>query len=89
MEFINLCKEINLPIAKDKTQWATKLILFLCMLVGTEHQLILIPVEKKDGAILSLRNLIKKRTVTAFKLQQLIRFSASIYEALLCQIVRS
>ena len=68
-QFLNICDEINLPISVEKTEWATELILFSGMLVDTKRQLILVPLQKKDKAILGLREIMKKRTITVLRLQ--------------------
>ena len=49
--FLDICKEINFPVSMEKTEWATRFIIFLGMLLDTVNQTISIPVGKRDKAL--------------------------------------
>ena len=49
--FLEICKDINLPIAMEKTQWACKVIIFLGLLLNTIRQVICVPQEKINKAV--------------------------------------
>ena len=57
-KFLHVCEDINMPIAVDKTHWATEIITFLVMLLDTARRLILIPLDKKERAVPALRDLL-------------------------------
>ena len=44
--FLDVCKEINFPVALEKTFWGSTLMTFLGLLIYTEKGLICIPIEK-------------------------------------------
>ena len=44
--FLNLCQEIGFPVAPEKTVWATRVLVFLGILLDTVNQLVCIPVDK-------------------------------------------
>ena len=44
--FLEVCEEINFPVALEKTFWGTTLLTFLGLLLDTERQLICIPLDK-------------------------------------------
>ena len=73
-DFLSICNEIYFSVSMDKTEWATKLTLFLGMLLDTENQLILIQIKKKECALRELKYLKSKRIVTVVKLQQITSF---------------
>ena len=79
--FIAICDEIKLPIALDKTEWVTELIVFLGMLLDTRNKLKLIPLHEKGRAIQALKELLAKRTVTVLRLQQITGFLNHIGKA--------
>ena len=72
--FLEICQEINFPVSEEKTCWATQLNIFLGMGLDGSRQLILILLEKRQHALNELTKLIKKRTVTVHKLQQITGF---------------
>ena len=71
--FLELCKIINFPVSLDKTVWACKIITFLGMLIDTEKQLIMIPIEKIEKALTQIDKLLlnKKRKATVEQIQKL------------------
>ena len=69
--YIQLCSEINFPLAEEKTNWSSQLITFLGMLLNTITQTIHIPIEKRDKALKHLWDLLTSRKTTVLKLQRL------------------
>ena len=69
--FLSICKEINFPVAMEKTYWGCTILTFLGMLLDTEKQLIGIPMDKLIKAadwihyFLNKKN--KKATVLEFQ----------------------
>ena len=63
--FLNVCKEINFPVAMEKTYWATTVITFLGILLDTEKQLMCIPMEKLLKAINWIEYFLNKRNKKA------------------------
>ena len=57
--FLKVCNEVNLPVAEEKTCWATQLIQFLGLLIDAKRGMICIPLDKIKRAtelILHLKN---------------------------------
>ena len=50
-EFLALCEEVGVPIALEKTEWASDTIVFLGLLLDRRHLIIAIPLEKRDQVI--------------------------------------
>ena len=46
-QFLAICEEIGFPIALDKTQWASKVIVFLGILLDGRHRYLSIPIDKQ------------------------------------------
>ena len=49
--FINFCAQINCPLSPEKTERATSQIIFLGILLDGKHQVLGIPVDKKEKAL--------------------------------------
>ena len=69
--FLSLCGELNLPVAIEKTEWASTLIVFLGILLDGEWLLLSIPLEKQEKALRMLNDLTGKKRVTVKQLQVL------------------
>ena len=69
--FLEMCQEIGVPVAMEKTEWATEIIIFLGILLDGRNMILAIPIEKRDAAIGMLRNLIQARKVMVKELQKL------------------
>ena len=69
--FLDVCKEINFPVALEKTFWGCNLLVFLGLLLDTRKQVICIPMDKLEKAVnwieffLNKKN--KKATVLEFQ----------------------
>ena len=69
--FLDLCAEINIPVAAEKTEWATTIIVFLGILLDGEHLLMSIPIEKQQKALRLFKDLEGKKKVMVKQLQVL------------------
>ena len=70
-EFLNICEQINFPVAPEKTVWVMTIIVFLGILINTETQTISVPLEKCIKALNRLEEALTVRSLTILKLQQL------------------
>ena len=70
-QFLLLCKHLNVPLSKDKTEWASTMMVFLGILLNGTHHILAVPQEKKDRALHLLRSLINRKKATVKELQQL------------------
>ena len=70
-QFLLLCSELHIPVAIEKTEWATTLIIFLGILLDGERLLLSIPLDKRDKALKLLRDIMGKRKITVMQLQVL------------------
>ena len=68
-QFILLCEQINIPVAFEKTEWGTTMIVFLGILLDGKRMLLSIPLEKRDKALTLLRDIEGKRKITVKQLQ--------------------
>ena len=71
VKFVNLCKEINLPIAEEKTEWGTTVIVFLGILMDRKRLILSIPLEKRDKALNLLNEFIDCKKATIHQVQVL------------------
>ena len=69
--FLALCKEINLPVSLEKTEWATNRIIFLGILIDGATLSLSIPMEKRDKALKLLQYFEHKKKATVKQLQVL------------------
>ena len=69
--FLDLCSELRIPVANEKTEWATTTLIFLGILLDGEHLLLSIPIEKQEKALKLLQDISGKKKVTVKQLQVL------------------
>ena len=71
--FLQVCEEINFPVAMDKTFWGTPVLIFLGLLLDAERQLVCVPAEKIAKAMEMINYFTdrKNKKVTVHQLQQL------------------
>ena len=50
-QFLDICQQINLPVALEKTFWGTQFMTFLGLLLDSKEQLVCVPVDKVDRAL--------------------------------------
>ena len=67
--FIKLCNELRIPIADEKTEWASTLLVFLGIMLDGKYQLLSIPLEKQERALKLLNDLTGKKKITVKQLQ--------------------
>ena len=79
--FLEICGKINLPVADDKTFWASEVMTFLGFLLDMTNQIIGIPQDKLAKGLNMVRSLLKlitkpkkHRKVMVLQLQQLCGF---------------
>ena len=70
-EFLKLCWLVGCPIAIEKMEWGTTIIIFLGVLMDGEERCIAIPMEKKTKIIKQLQNAINKKKMIIKHLQSL------------------
>ena len=75
-EFLWLCKELNVPVSMEKTEWASPsaLIISLGILLDGKNLILVIPNEKCVKAINMLQKMCNKRKVTVKELQSLCSY---------------
>ena len=70
--FLDICNEINFPVAMEKTFWGTTFLTFLGLLLDTERQLVCVPKEKVNKALELIDQFLgKRRKATVLQVQQL------------------
>ena len=74
-EFLQICKEINFPVSMEKTEWATKRITFLGILIDTVKQKVFIPIEKLKKAEILINKCLIKGKARVEELQRLCGFT--------------
>ena len=74
--FLNVCEEINFPVALEKTYWGTTMLTFLGLLLDTEKQLVCIPCEKIVRALELVDSFLSRKTrkVKVLEVQKLCGF---------------
>ena len=72
--FLQICSEINFPVAADKTFWASTQMVFLGMLLDTVRQVVCVPMEKVSKAINMIAAVLKKKKITVLQLQKICGF---------------
>ena len=70
--FLDVCKTICFPVSLEKTFWGETTMVFLGMLLDSEHQVVCIPEEKLQKALNLISHLLNrhKKKVTIHQLQQ-------------------
>lgn len=69
--YLRICEEINFPISEEKTEWATRVIVFLGLLINTITMTLSIPVEKRDNALNQIDLILRSKKITMRSLQRL------------------
>ena len=74
--FMQICREIGMPVNLDKTFWSTTCITFLGLLINTITQTVSVPVDKIERAMTLIDKALNNRNgkVTLHQLQQLCGF---------------
>ena len=69
--FLDLCEQINLPVAVEKTEWRTMVIVFLGILLDRRRLILSIPIEKQQKALNLLKGVTESKKITVKDLQVL------------------
>lgn len=69
--FLNVCEEINFPVSKDKTEWATQIIVFLGLLINSRTQTVSVPEPKRQKAMDALNRVLRSKKVKVLEMQKL------------------
>ena len=70
-QFLSLCAEINIPVAVEKTEWGSTMLVFLGLLLDGRRLIISIPLEKQEKALRLLKDLSGKKKMTVKEAQVL------------------
>ena len=69
--FIDLCGKLGVPIAEEKTEWASDKTIFLGILVDGKAHILSIPEEKRIRAINMIEYFQDRRKATVKEMQRL------------------
>lgn len=69
--FMSICADINLPLAMEKTCFATQIIVFLGLLINTVDQTISLPDDKLARARAEIDLILRSKKITVHQLQRL------------------
>ena len=70
-KFLELCEELNVPVAEEKTEWASTEIKFLGILLDGKNKCLTIPEDKRLKTINWLKYFLDKKKSTIKELQRL------------------
>ena len=70
-QFLLIYKKVGIPVALDKTEWASEVLVFLGILLDGRSMTLSIPLEKCDRALYLLNKLADKHKATVKELQTL------------------
>ena len=63
--FLDICEEINFPVALEKTFWGEEMMTFLGMLLDSKRQIVCIPLDKLTKALNWIEYFLNKRNKKA------------------------
>ena len=69
--FLDICREINFPVAIDKTFWDSTKMVFLGFLLDTVEQRVGIPLEKITKGVNMIDYILGKTRITLYELQRI------------------
>ena len=70
-QFLELCNKIGVPVALEKTEWATKIIVFLGLLLDGSKFVVAIPEDKRIKALNWIQSMISRHKSTVKELEKL------------------
>ena len=73
-DFLQLCQELRIPVAIEKTEWADTLMMFLGILLDGKNLVLSLPIEKQEKALRLLNEVLSKRKITVKQVQVLTGF---------------
>ena len=59
--FLKLCKQLGIPVALEKTEWGTTLIVFLGVLLNGIAHALGVPEDKRLRALHNLQGMLNKK----------------------------
>ena len=59
--FLSLCKELQVPVSAEKTEWAARTVVFLGILLDGWNLVLSIPDEKEIKALSMLQTFVNKK----------------------------
>ena len=60
--FLDICRQINMPISLEKTFWGTTQLVFLGLLLDTTRRMVFIPQEKLDTAVQLIAKILQRKS---------------------------
>ena len=69
--FLSICEEISFPVSMEKTEWASKRLVFLGILLDGERHVLSIPIDKVERTITMLKWITDKKKATVKELERL------------------
>ena len=73
-EFIEICEELGIPIAIEKTEWGSTCMVFLGLLIDTKNKLVAIPANKVERAKELIQKMLMVKKVKMYQIQKLCGF---------------
>ena len=70
-QFLELCECLNLPVAVEKTEWSSPLLVFLGILLDGKNLVMSLPIEKQEKALRLLNDIMGRKKATVKQLQVL------------------
>ena len=70
-KFLDICEELGVPVATEKTEWASPLMIFLGILIDRTNHVLCVPEEKRQKALDLLDWTVNKKKVTIKFIQRL------------------
>ena len=70
-QFLNLCKELGIPVSLEKTEWASDLMIILGILLNRSDMSLAVPLEKQKLVIELLTETLAKRKSMVQQMQKL------------------
>ena len=81
-KFLEMCKDLGILVALEKTEWSSTQIVFLGILLDGEHLILAVPIEKQEKALKLLRDIEDKKSVTIEQIQVLTGYLNFITKAI-------
>ena len=69
--FIELCQQMNLPVAWEKMKWAAQTVQFLGIIIDGHCKLLVVPQDKRLKAVSMIKYLLEKKKATVKQIQSL------------------
>lgn len=69
--FLDVCSETGIPVAEDKTEWASQLQTFVGLLIDTVNQVVCIPLSKRQKALEQIELMLNSKKTTVLCIQKL------------------